>query len=80
MPHLEKFSVEAMNNSAPVIRPLWMLDPHDPFNQVQNDTFLIGDKVSIFQMIRFNLLVLTPSSARLGLAWIQFMISITYTH
>ena len=45
MLHLEKFSVEAMNNSAPVIRPLWMLDPHDPINQVKDDEFLIGDKV-----------------------------------
>ena len=45
LPHLEKFSVEAMNNSAPVIRPLWMFDPHDPINQVKDDEFLIGDKV-----------------------------------
>ena len=45
VPHLVNFSVEAMDNSAPVIRPLWMLDPHDPINQVIDDEFLIGDKV-----------------------------------
>ena len=47
VPHLVNFSVEAMNNSAPIIRPLWMLDPHDPINQVIDDEFLIGDKVNI---------------------------------
>jgi len=47
LPHLEKFSVEAMNNSAPVIRPLWMFDPHDPINQVKDDEFLIGDKILV---------------------------------
>jgi alpha-glucosidase (family GH31 glycosyl hydrolase) len=48
VPHLVNFSVEAMDNSAPVIRPLWMLDPHDPINQVIDDEFLIGDKVNIY--------------------------------
>ena len=47
-PHLIKFSEQAMNNSAPVIRPLWMLDPHDSVNQVIDDEFLIGDKVKHF--------------------------------
>ena len=36
-----------MDNSTPIIRPLWMLDPHDPINQVIDDEFLIGDKVNI---------------------------------
>ena len=51
VPHLEFFSVEAMNNSAPIIRPLWMLDPHDPINQVIDDEFLIGDKVNIIRVL-----------------------------
>ena len=51
VPHLVNFSVEAMDNSAPVIRPLWMLDPHDPINQVIDDEFLIGDKVNIIRVL-----------------------------
>ena len=43
--YLVEFSTEAMRSSRPVIRPLWMLDPLDPVNQVIDDEFLIGDKV-----------------------------------
>ena len=51
MPHLLNFSKEAMDNSTPIIRPLWMLDPHDPINQVIDDEFLIGDKVNIIRVL-----------------------------
>ena len=51
VPHLLDFSKEAMDNSTPIIRPLWMLDPHDPINQVIDDEFLIGDKVNIIRVL-----------------------------
>ena len=51
VPHLLNFSKEAMDNSTPIIRPLWMLDPHDPINQVIDDEFLIGDKVNIIRVL-----------------------------
>ena len=52
VPHLVNFSREAMDNSTPIIRPLWMLDPHDPINQVIDDEFLIGDKVNNLMSVR----------------------------
>lgn len=47
LPYLVQFATEAMRSSEPVIRPLWMLDPHDYANLVIGDQFLIGDQVSI---------------------------------
>lgn len=47
LPHLTNFSTQAMRSSEPVIRPLWMMDPHDYPNQVIDDQFLIGDKILV---------------------------------
>lgn len=46
-PELIMFSQVAMENSAPVIRPLWMLDPEDKIAQTISDEFLIGDKILV---------------------------------
>jgi len=46
-PELIRFSQIAMENSAPVIRPLWMLHSNDSVAQTINDEFLIGDKILV---------------------------------
>jgi alpha-glucosidase (family GH31 glycosyl hydrolase) len=35
-----------MYSSAPIIRPLWMIDPFDPVTHTIDDQFLIGDQVN----------------------------------
>ena len=46
-PALEEFATQAMEDSRPVIRPLWMLNPSDPLCQRIDDQFLIGDRILV---------------------------------
>ena len=49
LPELIRFSNDAMHSSAPIIRPLWMIDPMDPVTHTIDDQFLIGDRVKVEQ-------------------------------
>merc|ERR1712142_10660 len=46
-PLLLKYAGEAMEKSLPLIRPMWMLNPHDDLCQVIHDQFMIGDKILV---------------------------------
>ena len=61
LPDLNRSANEAMHSSAPIIRPLWMIDPFDPITHTIDDQFLIGDRVKneLFTP-RFKFLKLKP--------------------
>ena len=46
LPALMRSANDAMYSSAPIIRPLWMIDPLDPVTHTIDDQFLIGDQVN----------------------------------
>ena len=43
VPELDRFSDETLATGAPLIRPLWMLDPSDATAQNVDDQFMIGN-------------------------------------
>ena len=47
LPELIRSANDAMHSSAPIIRPLWMINPLDPVTHTIDDQFLIGDRVRI---------------------------------
>ena len=46
-PLLVKVASQAMDSSLPLIRPLWMLNPHNEQYLVASDQFLIGDQLMV---------------------------------
>ncbi|XP_066262910.1 myogenesis-regulating glycosidase isoform X2 [Euwallacea similis] len=46
-PVLRKYARESLNLGLPIIRPLWMLDPDDPFCQTVVDQFSIGKDIIV---------------------------------
>jgi alpha-glucosidase (family GH31 glycosyl hydrolase) len=53
LPELIRSANEAMHSSAPIIRPLWMVDPLNPVTHTIDDQFLIGDKVKVKGVFAF---------------------------
>ncbi|XP_037934529.1 myogenesis-regulating glycosidase isoform X2 [Teleopsis dalmanni] len=47
IPLLKKYLSESMNEGLPLVRPLWMLDPHDPACLMVNDEFSVGDELIV---------------------------------
>ena len=54
VPHLLKFADSAFMDSTPVIRPLWMLDPHDEVAQAVDDQFLVGDDLLVAPILNLG--------------------------
>lgn len=47
LPELIRSANDAMHSSAPIIRPLWMINPLDPVTHTIDDQFLIGDRILV---------------------------------
>uniref|UniRef100_A0A0K8WHT9 Putative family 31 glucosidase KIAA1161 n=1 Tax=Bactrocera latifrons TaxID=174628 RepID=A0A0K8WHT9_BACLA len=47
IPLLKKYLSESMNEGLPLVRPLWMLDPHDPACLLVNDEFSVGEELIV---------------------------------
>lgn len=65
-PLLVKVAADAMDSSLPLIRPLWMLNPHDEKCLVISDQFLLGDQLMVAPVLEPGLTqrtVYLPSSA-----------------
>ena len=45
MLNLKILANEAMQSSVPIIRPMWMINPHSKLAHVISDQFFLGDKV-----------------------------------
>ena len=51
-PLLKKFAREAMEQSLPLIRPLWMLHPTDENCLTINDQFMVGDSLLVAPVLK----------------------------
>ncbi|KAL9887029.1 myogenesis-regulating glycosidase isoform 1-T1 [Glossina fuscipes fuscipes] len=47
IPLLKKYLTESMNEGLPLVRPLWMLDPHDPACLSISDEFSVGEELIV---------------------------------
>ena len=54
LPQMINFTKDAMKDSTPVIRPLWMLNPDHKETQTIDNEFLIGDKVRLLSKCQTN--------------------------
>ncbi|XP_053948171.1 myogenesis-regulating glycosidase isoform X1 [Anastrepha ludens] len=54
IPILKKYLSESMNEGLPLVRPLWMLDPHDPACLVVNDEFSVGEELIVAPILENN--------------------------
>lgn len=46
-PVLRKYAKLSLNVGLPIIRPLWMIDPHDPSCQTVVDEFAVGEDIIV---------------------------------
>ncbi|KRF80574.1 myogenesis-regulating glycosidase isoform X2 [Drosophila virilis] len=44
---LKKYLSPSMNEGLPLVRPLWMLDPHDPACLIVSDEFSVGEELIV---------------------------------
>jgi len=52
LPLLEELSMSAVRTGAPIVRPLWWLDPLDPNCQAIGDEFLLGNSTLVAPVLR----------------------------
>lgn len=53
-PLLKKYAEDALDTGAPLIRPLWMLDPSDSACHLVKDEFSVGDELIVAPILRPN--------------------------
>lgn len=51
-PVLKKYLSDAMNEGLPLVRPLWMLDPHDPACLNVVDEFSVGEQLIVAPILK----------------------------
>ncbi|XP_017064278.1 myogenesis-regulating glycosidase isoform X3 [Drosophila eugracilis] len=47
IPLLKKYLNPSMNEGLPLVRPLWMMDPHDPACLIVSDEFSVGEELIV---------------------------------
>jgi len=52
MLNLKILANEAMQSSVPIIRPMWMINPHSKLAHVISDQFFLGDKILVTPILK----------------------------
>ncbi|XP_039500112.1 myogenesis-regulating glycosidase isoform X2 [Drosophila santomea] len=54
IPLLKKYLNPSMNEGLPLVRPLWMMDPHDPACLIVSDEFSVGEELIVAPILHAN--------------------------